>query len=285
MSTISEVDDFERCRKVQKLHGKGYYFATRFFSKEKRLAIYALYAWVRTLDDIVDEERSPQKAQALFADFVSDWQEILATGHSQHFYLRAFHEVYLKYEIDSKYTEAFIKAMRQDLEQTRYHNYAELEDYMYGSATVVGLMLLQIVGAHNEKTLPYAKALAEAMQLTNFLRDVKDDYENRGRVYLPLDQLSKFGLSVEDIANQKLTREFVVFKINEARNLFTIARSGIQHLPHTSRFAISLSANIYEAILDKITEQNFDVFIKRARVSKAEKLIILCKTLVWPKEK
>jgi len=275
------MTDFEYCKKVQKKHGKGYYAATRFFPKKIRFATYALYAWVRKLDDIVDEIKNKAEAKEEFENWVSDWKKTENGEASDRPEMRAFIKVVNKFDIKKEYTEKFIESMEMDLNKKEYARLSELEDYMYGSATVVGLMMMQIVGDFKEEAVPYAKALAEAMQLTNFLRDVGDDWTKRGRIYMPREELLKYELDLDDVKNYRLCRPFVKFKINQAKELFENAELGIKLLPRKAQFPILLSSRLYMAILEKIEKQDCDVFRKRARTNFIEKIIITFKTYIW----
>lgn len=275
------MTDWDYCKKIQKKHGKGYYFATRFFPKKIRLATYAFYAWVRKLDDIVDETENKIKAKEDFENWITDWRKTESGENVARPEMRAFIKVAKKWKIKKEFTESFIKSMQMDLEKKSYKNMAELEDYMYGSATVIGLVMLQITGSLTEEAKPYAKALGEAMQLTNFLRDVKDDYQKRGRIYIPEDELKKYELDLEDVKNQRLCRPFVKFKIDQARVLFNKSRDGIKFLHPKARFPILLSSNLYEAILDEIEKKDYDVFRKRAKANIFQKIIITFKTYIW----
>ena len=275
------MNDWEYSKKIQKKHGSKYYMATRFFPKKVRFATYALYAWVRELDDIVDETSNKIEAKNKFESWIIDWRKTESGETSTRPEMRAFMEVVRSFNIKQEYTESFISSMRMDLEKTEYANIEELENYMYGSATVVGLMMMQIVGDFKEEAVPYAKAMAEAMQLGNFLRDVKDDYDKRDRIYMPCDDLALHNLSIEDIKKYKLSIPFVKFKIAQARRLFEHAEHGIRLLPKKARFPILLASRLYMAVLDEIEKQNYDVFKKRASVNIWQKIIITFKTFLW----
>ncbi len=275
------MNDWQHCKKVMKKHGRGYFMATRFFPKKVRFATYALYAWVRKLDDIVDETKNKIEAQEDFQSWVRDWRKVEGGGSSERPEMRTFIKVVNKFNIKKEYTESFINSMKMDLEKKEYANAGELEDYMYGSATVVGLMMMQIVGDFKEEAIPYAKALAEAMQLTNFLRDVKDDWDKRKRIYMPREELLKYELDIDDVKNYRLCRPFVKFKIAEARKLFEKAEKGIHLLPKKAQFPILLSSRLYGEILCEIEKQDYDVFRKRARTNIWQKIIISFKTYLW----
>lgn len=275
------MTDWQYSKKIQKKHGSKYYIATRFFPREIRYATYALYAWVRQLDDIVDETSDKTHTRKYFDSWINEWRRTESGDVSDRPEMRAFIKVVRKFDIKQEYIESFINSMKMDLEKTEYASMQELEEYMYGSATVVGLMMMQIVGDFNDEAIPYAKALAEAMQLMNFLRDVKDDWDKRGRIYMPRDELALHHLGAEDIQKYRLSVPFVKFKIEQARKLFEHAEHGIHLLPKRARFSILLSSRLYMAILHEIEKQDYDVFKKRARVNIWRKIIITFKTYIW----
>ena len=275
------MNDWQYCKKVMKKHGGKYYIATRFFPKKVRFATYALYAWVRKLDDIVDETKNKIQAQEDFQSWFSDWRKVEGGESSERPEMRTFIKVVKKFDIKKEYAESFINSMKMDLEKKEYANRGELEDYMYGSATVVGLMMMQIVGDFKEEAVPYAKALAEAMQLTNFLRDAGDDWNKRKRIYMPREELLKYELDIDDVKNYRLCRPFVKFKIAQARKLFEKAEEGIHLLPKKAQFPILLSSRLYGEILCEIEKQDYDVFRKRARTNVWQKIIISFKTYLW----
>lgn len=275
------MSDWQYCKKVIKKYGGKYYIATRFFPKQTRYAIYALYAWVRKLDNIVDETPNKLQAKEDFDKWVHDWRKAESEEQSKRPEMRAFLKIIKKFSVDQKHRESFIRAMSMDLEKKEYETLAELEEYMYGSATVVGLMIVQIIGGTKEEALPYAKALAEAMQLTNFLRDIKNDWVVRERIYMPREELTRYELDTHDIQNNRLCRPFVQFKIAQARKLFAKAEEGMHLLPQKAKFPIFLSGRLYGAILDQIERQNYDVFIKRAGTTFWQKFIITITAYVW----
>lgn len=270
------MTDFEYCKRINKKYGKGYYFATKFFPKKVRLGTYALYAWTRIPDDIVDIEKNEEKLD----EWIKVWRKAEEIGKSDRPEMNAMLKTRKDFSIPKEYNDAFIESMKMDFYKNDYKNMEELKKYMYGSATSVGLMMMHVFGNFKKEAVTYATDLAEAMQLTNFLRDVKEDIDTKERVYLPKDEMDKFNVTKEDIKNENLPKEFVIFKIKQARELFERSRLGIKMLPKRARFPILLSSYIYEAILDKIERQNFDVFVRRAHTNFFEKIIILFKT-IW----
>ncbi len=269
---------YETCRKLQAGHGKSYFFATRFLPQDVRLATYALYAFFRVPDEIVDNPASlgvtdPKTALETWKD---RWKEAYDTRNSDHEVLLAAADTFHRFRIPFEYSEAFLDAMIQDTWKTRYATYAELERYMYGSAAVVGLMMCHVIG-FEPAALPYAEKLGYAMQLTNFLRDIREDWEQRGRVYLPQDELARFGLNETDIASNAVSPSFVTFlkfQIERADGLYDEANQGIRFLNPRGRFAVRAASDLYREILRKIEKQDFNVFSKRAGTSFFEKIII-----------
>ncbi len=275
------MNDWQYCKKVMKKHGGKYYIATRFFPRKARFATYALYAWVRKLDDIVDETKNETKAREDFESWVSDWRKVEGGEFSERPEMRTFIKVVKKFNLKQKYLESFIDSMRMDLEKKKYANIEELENYMYGSATVIGLLMMQIVGDFREEAVPHAKAMAEAMQLTNFLRDIKDDCDKRGRIYMPREELGAHDLNTDDVKNRRLNISFIKFKIDQARTLFKEAEKGIYLLPKKAQFPVLLSSRLYSEILNEIKKQDCDVFRKRAKTNVWQKIFITFKTYLW----
>jgi phytoene synthase len=167
------------------------------------------------------------------------------------------------------YASQLIDGVARDLEQTRYATFDDLAVYCYGVASTVGLMSMHILGYESEEATPYAIKLGVALQLTNILRDVAEDWR-RGRLYLPLDELAAFGLSENDIAQSQVNerwRSFMRFQIERTRRLYAEAEPGIALLHRDGRFSTAAAAGLYASILDKIEQQDYDVFSQRAVVS------------------
>jgi phytoene synthase len=276
--------DVEFCRRIQKKYGKSYYFATKLFPKDIKEATHILYAFLRIPDEIVDNPTNSD-SNATKAELIKwkvKWEE---SRHniSEDPILRAMSFLFKKYSIPYDYADSFLRAMIQDTEKSRYKNYSELKDYMYGSSAVVGLMMTYIIGYTDKRALEYAKKLAYAMQLTNFLRDIDEDYEQRNRIYMPQDELTKFNISEIDIAQKVKNEEFVDFmewQISRARDLYKESNEGIKYLSKRGQYAVRLGSALYEAILDKIEEANFNIFNNRVKTSFIEKCIIATKLTI-----
>ena len=174
----------------------------------------------------------------------------------------------------------FITAMEQDLTVTEYATFEDLKGYTWGSASVVGLMICHLVGAKDPAAVAHATSLGLAMQLTNFLRDVGEDWRERGRLYLPLEDLERFGVSKADIAAGQLTsniRALIRFEIERTRAIYEHADEGMQYLSADARLPVRLARVLYARILDKIEQNGCDVFGRRARVPTWEKLLVLAR--------
>lgn len=269
--------DLVVCKSLQKRHGKSYYFATGFFPKELREATYVLYAFFRVPDELVDnpDTNDPQEIMLSLERWRLQWKEAFDTGVSDHPVLRASVAVFKHYAIPYEYSDAFLTAMIQDTQKARYKTYEELEQYMYGSAAVVGLMMSYVIGFEDKAALGYAKKLGYAMQLTNFLRDIQEDIDKRNRIYMPVSELEQFGLSEEDITEHRYSsafRDFMQWQCERAHALYEEADTGIALLHPRGQRAVRTASVLYREILNKIAEQEYNIFAGRAHTSTFEKI-------------
>ena len=272
-------EDVEVARRLNKKHGTSYYFATWFFPGHLREATFALYAFFRVPDEFVDNKASGQagteQAVALLNSWRADWQQAYHLRDSHDPVLRLNAEIFHRHQIPYAYSEAFLEAMFRDLSDTRYSTYADLESYMYGSAAVVGLMMTHVIGFSDPVALEYAQKLGYAMQLTNFLRDIDEDFVERGRIYLPLDELARFGVRQEQFAERRFDGNFqalMQFQIERAHRLYDEADPGIELLRPEGRRAVRVASALYRAILTKLEQQACNPFVGRARTSTLEKV-------------
>lgn len=284
--------DLEFCKKIHKKYGKSFYFGTKLMTREYSEAICVLYAFFRIPDEYVDTQYKDNKELALekLKEWKENWSKIFAGEESKAKgdelkVLRATKYVFDKYKIPFKYSEDFISAMIQDTSKTYYKTYEELEKYMYGSASVVGLMMVYIISDEKNKNtaLEYAKYLGEAFQMTNFLRDIYEDVSERDRVYLPIEDMNKFGVSKEDLLNKKMSQNFInlmKFEIERTQKLYTEADKGLLFLPRKEAKAIKVARVLYSKILVKIEQSNYDVFTSRVHLSFFEKLNYTLLTLI-----
>ncbi|MDH4387120.1 MAG: phytoene/squalene synthase family protein [Fimbriimonas sp.] len=271
--------DIELCRQVHKKFGTTYYYATLRFPARIRRHVHAIYGFVRIADEWVDNpgELSPQEQRAN----LEDWRQQLVLGLAgecpSHWAMRAFCDTVRECKIPVEEAHFFIDAMIQDIDQAEYPTYADLCDYMRGSASAVGVMMCYAMDAPtDEDTLARAKALGEAMQMTNFLRDVGEDLRDRRRVYLPQEDLARFGVTHAALEAGVVTPEIealLKFEIERTRELYRFSDAGTYRLPRRMRKAVLVARILYSDILGRIEANGYDVFTKRARTSRRQKLL------------
>ena len=275
---LSLAESYDLCRRVQKAHSRTYYFSTRLFPREVRPRVHALYAFMRYADEIVDTPHElPLDAQlAVLEDFEDETMAAVSGEEVPNPVLRAYADTVRTCGIEPGTITAFFESMKMDTSVFRYPTYQDLEVYTYGSAAVVGLMMCRVVGVADRKADLHAEALGVAMQLSNFLRDVGEDWR-RGRVYLPLEDLARFEYTERDLASGVVDERFVAlmrFELDRARKLYEIADEGMGYIPRGRRFPVVVARELYAAILDRIEAQGYDVFSRRAQVSRPGKLVV-----------
>ena len=255
---------------VTKENSKTFYAASSLLPRAKRQAIRALYAFCRITDDFIDHfHQDPRELLGL-------WQSPSVSNQPQpnELIALAWADTRSRYNIPWQYSQQLILGVSQDMHKTRYDYFDELTQYCYGVASTVGLMSMHIVGFTDQKAYPYAIRLGVALQLTNILRDIGEDWR-AGRVYLPKSELETFKLTYDDIAEGKVTpnwREFMRFQIARNRRLYKEAKPGIDYLNRDGRFAIAAAADLYQEILGEIENNDYNVFTQRASVSTMKKL-------------
>ena len=248
-------------------HSKSFHFASGLLPEEKRSAVRALYAFCRTVDDIVDEVESKKDR-----DFeLNYWREIVQTASSptDDLVAAAWADTLTRYHIPRHYALQLIDGVARDLSQTRYQTFDDLATYCYGVASTVGLMSMYIVGFKSLEAIPYAIKLGVALQMTNILRDVGEDYRN-GRLYLPREELVFYGIQESDIAKGRVTdnwRQFMKFQIDRTRELYKDSWEGVKMLEREGQLAIGAASTFYSGILNDIEKHDYDVFSRRASLS------------------
>lgn len=261
------------CEAMTYRHSRTFYLASSLLPYEQRLAARALYAFCRVTDDIVDatKQTPEERLKAL-----RRWEYQVMSDHpavDQEVCL-AWADTQARFNVPRGYAKQLIDGVRRDLYQTRYRTFDELADYAYGVASTVGLMSMHIVGFQGEDALPYAIRLGVALQLTNILRDVGEDWLN-GRCYLPQDELEAFGITEETFENQVVDdrwRAFMAFQIDRNRQLYAESEAGIGLLERSGRFSIAAAADLYQAILSDIEAHDYDVFTRRAHLGAIDKV-------------
>jgi len=280
-------DAYRHCREINARDGKTFFLATRLLAPAQRPAVHALYGFARRADDILDEfdetrgdevraEQLQQFSTQLFNSLVenqasADDPTLTAVVHTAR-----------RYDIGWQLFDDFLASMRMDLTVTDYPDRASLERYMYGSAEVIGLQMLPILGTvgPREDAAPAAAALGKAFQLTNFLRDVDEDLD-RGRVYLPADELAAHGVD-RDVLRWCQTNRRIDARVRRAlqeqhavtRRVYAAARPGVAQLAPASRPCVETALKLYSEILDRIEEIDFEIFSQRATVGKGRRVAV-----------
>jgi phytoene synthase len=268
-------ESYKECKRLNSLHGKTYYLATLLLPKSKRPHVHALYGFARYADEIVDDLTSTLTHQEK-GDALQRWSEQLlqdiSNGRSNDHVGRALVDTVQRFNIPIAYFEAFLHSMAMDLTVTQYETYDDLLEYVYGSAAVIGLQMVHVLGTAEGKTseaLVPAEKLGIAFQLANFIRDVGEDLE-RGRVYLPIAELRSYGVSREMLERRSLTPQIIEalkFQIGRVRDLQNEANLGINLLSPDSQACIRAASELYCGIVDEVEKIDYQVFTTRAKTS------------------
>jgi phytoene synthase len=269
---------YRQCEDITRQHSKTFFLASSLMPGRKRRATQALYAFCRLSDDIVDRPPQGQSDPGQTRTRLEDWRRQVVAGAShasgnlaapEKTVSLAWADARRVFQIPRGYVDQLIDGLALDIDQTRYDTFTDLSRYCYGVACTVGLMSMHISGYTSREAIPYAIRLGVALQLTNILRDVGEDWRN-GRLYLPREELEAFGLDEETIAAGRVDprwRSFMRFQIDRAHRLYEESLQGIAYLHHDGRFAIAAAGELYRAILERIEAIDFDVFSTRAAVS------------------
>lgn len=284
-------DAYTRCRQLNARHGKTYFLATRLLPTDRRPAVHALYGFARWADDIVDSQsgdlNGSERTTAL-QELATSLQRGLSTGCSTEPVVQALADTAHRYAIDPRHFQDFITAMRNDLTVTDYATYTDLRRYMHGSAAVIGLQMLPVLGTTvpRAEAEPYAADLGVAFQLTNFLRDVGEDLD-RGRVYVPADLLHAHGIDRDRLqwsrdTGRRDTRITHALKDFEAltRSIYWRATPGIALLDPIARPCIRTAFVLYSGILDAVAADGYSVLHRRAAVPRRRRAAVALDGLV-----
>ena len=274
---------FEYAKTATAAYSKSFFISAKMLPQEKRWATFALYGFCRFVDNLIDNPRDRSQFEILqeINYFENELHIAYKKGESEHPVIRSFILVAQKYNIPIEYPLDLISGVKMDMEINRYKTFNELYIFCYRVASVVGLMMTHVMGYRDNAAFKYAEKLGIAMQLTNILRDIKEDNDN-DRIYLPQDELEKFGISDWHILNEKFTPEFqemMQFQVQRAAQYYEKAQPGIELLSRDSQFAIYSASKIYRGILAKVEAQDYNPFIGRVFVPKSKKLAILFKEL------
>jgi len=280
---MTDVNDSqrERGKEIHRETGQTFYYATRLLPERIREQTYVLYGFFRIADEVVDDgaDRDPATQRARLEAVRAG---ALGESPSEEPVVEAFSEVREQSGIRDEEVDAFIDAMIADIDTDRYETYEDLESYMRGSAAAVGNMMTAIMDIEQpSQARSHAVALGEAFQLTNFIRDVREDIDELGRVYLPLETLRTHGVTVDQLEQGEVTPEFrraVQSELARAESRYRHAVRGIEYLPGDCQFAVLLSAVLYAEHHRLIRRQDFDVLSRRPSLSRSRKLWLVART-------
>ncbi|KAK9813000.1 hypothetical protein WJX72_007097 [[Myrmecia] bisecta] len=283
-------DAYERCGIVTSEYAKTFYLGTQLMTPEKARAIWAIYVWCRRTDELVDGPNASRITPAAL-DRWEERLEALFEGRPFDILDAALTDTVSRFPVSIQPFRDMIDGMRMDLVKTRYETFEELYEYCYRVAGAVGLMTTPVMGIDPvykgpvDKVYKAALALGTANQLTNILRDVGEDVMERNRIYVPLEDLDRFGISEEEVISGMFHhrtgqiddrwRQFMKFQINRARAYFADAEAGVDHLDKNARWPVWSALILYRQILDAIERNDYNNFTQRAYVPKWRKIISL----------
>ena len=275
-------DAYSYCKNISRHHAKTFYLASLFLPKKQQNPIFAIYALLRTVDDVVDMAEDKLKDGLITSDEISmmleSWKSRLKACYAGNVdndpIMMAWQDTLKSYAIPIDLPLDLMDGVAMDIEFKPFETFEELYVYCYKVAAVVGLMTSEIFGYSDKQALEHAIELGIAMQLTNILRDIGEDVD-RGRIYLPLEDLRRFNYSQEEFMQKRRNNNFInlmKFQIERARSYYRSSEKGIPMLERQSRFGVCISSINYGNILSAIEKNNYDVFSKRAYRSFYQKI-------------
>ncbi len=269
---------YDHCREVAKREARNFYFAFLTLPSAKRQAIYAVYAFARICDDIADGDASTESKLTGLTEVRRSLERTYA-GAPKGPVFTALADVAATYHIEQSMFQALVGGVEMDTAQNRYATFEDLRRYCYGVASTVGLICVKVFGYARPEALCYAEDLGLAMQLTNIMRDIREDAE-RGRIYIPQDELDRFGYSEEELAGGIINQCFIEmmrFQTERARSYYNSGARLLPLVPVRSRACVSVLHGLYSRLLDRIEAHRFDVFHGRVRLTTAEKVLLTAK--------
>lgn len=272
---------FLQAEEITRRQAKTFYAASRFLPKDKRQAAYAIYAICRAADDSVDNAESNSAALNL-VKIKEKIERAYGNVALNDNLLSVFRETTQKYKIPKSYFDEMLAGMQMDITKNRYATFDELYLYCYRVAGVIGLLMLKIFGEAQQEAQKYAADLGIALQITNILRDIKEDFA-RNRIYLPLEEMKRFGVTPEYVSQEKIDQNFIAlikFLSDLAKLYYGNSAKGIRMInSRRCRFVACAIKDIYAQILKEIEKNNYDVYSKRLYVNTPKKVTILLKAL------
>jgi phytoene synthase len=269
---------YEHCQRVAREHAKNFYYAFRTLPTDKRNAIYAAYAFCRVCDDIADEDMPPEQQRRLFEETRALLLRASSGTVDDPVFAALGHALSL-FDIPVRYFEDVIEGTEMDLSVRRFETFDDLKAYCYKVASAVGLICIEVFGYEGEYAREHAIDLGIAMQLTNILRDVKED-AGRGRIYLPLEDLCRFGYTESELMRGEFKdsfRDLMRFQVCRARRYFEGGNLLVPLVSPESRPCLAALSGVYSALLDRIEDANYQVFDRRISLRASEKLLIVAK--------
>lgn len=268
------------CRRIVREHARNFYYSFIALPRQKRRAIYAVYSFCRLCDDAVDEPSLSVDEKLHRLAEIRQLLKEASTTASTHPVFMALADAVARYRIPLRHFQEVVRGVEMDLTTRRYATFEELRTYCYRVASVVGLICVEIYGYREPKVRDYAVDLGLAMQLTNIVRDVQEDLE-RDRIYIPLDEMERFGYSEEElkagVVNETF-RHLMAFQAARARDYFHKGLRLLPYLSPRSRTSPAVLAALYEKILERIEARGFNVFDGRVGLSGREKYLLTAKT-------
>jgi len=273
------AQSYDYCRRVARSRAKNFYYSFHLLSAEQHRAMCAIYAFMRYCDDLSDE---PGASAAAIEKWSGEMENALQGQFSSHQVWPAFRDTVQRFRIPHEYFREMIAGVASDLEPRRFETFAELYSYCYQVASVVGLTTIHIFGFDSPDALPLAEKCGVAFQLTNILRDIGEDAE-RDRIYLPREDLRRFGVTEDDLRRSNRSEGFVrlmQFEAQRARSYYNESHPLLGLIHPGSRRSLWALITIYSSLLGRIEQRNYDVFSSRVRLSHIEKSWIVVRALV-----
>ena len=276
---ITVEQSYQYCLRVARTRAKNFYYSFVLLSRQQRKAMCAIYAFMRYCDDLSDE---PGASRAAVERWRNELEEALEGRFSEHPVWPAFHHTVRRFGIPREYFQQMIDGITSDLEPRRIETFDELYGYCYRVASVVGLTIIHIFGFDTRSALPLAEKCGVAFQLTNILRDIREDAE-RGRIYIPAEDLRRFGVTEDDLRAGRRDEPFLRlmrFEAARARSYYNESAPLLELIHPRSRSSLLALISIYSRLLERIEGRNYDVFSSRVRLSLFEKSWIVVRAMV-----
>ncbi len=278
MSTVlDELEIATEGKEITKQSRSNFLYSFSLLPKEKNDAINTVYAFCRTTDDIVDNDReTPEEKYSNIEEWRMELEKALTNGESKYTLLNNLSKIIRKFDIPFEPFFDLINGMEMDITKNRYNNFEELVDYCYKVASSVGLMCIEIFGYNNPRTKSFAINLGIALQITNIIRDIRSDAV-RGRIYIPTEDLRRFNYSEQDLLENKYDSNFISlmeYECERARFFYNEANKYLTDEDKGLMFSARIMEHIYFRVLEKIEKKNYNVFDKKIRVSKLKKIYI-----------